>query len=62
MPEGNIFGGKTPAETWFGTMVPLLADQPVLPLPGADPRFVEGGAESKVPTSSETMRTTPETC
>ena len=24
-------------------------DQPVLPLPGADPRFVEGGAESKVP-------------
>ena len=31
--EGNIFGGKTPAETWFGTMVPLLADQPVLPLP-----------------------------
>jgi membrane peptidoglycan carboxypeptidase len=47
--EGNIFGGKTPAETWFGTMVPLLADQPVLPLPGADPRFVEGGAESKVP-------------
>jgi membrane peptidoglycan carboxypeptidase len=47
--EGNIFGGKTPAETWFGTMVPLLADQPVLPLPGADPRFVEGGAVSKVP-------------
>ncbi len=22
--EGNIFGGKTPAETWFGTMMPLL--------------------------------------
>ena len=20
--EGNIFGGKTPAETWFGAMVP----------------------------------------
>ena len=47
--EGNIFGGKTPAETWFGTMVPLLADQPVLPLPAPDPRFLEGGAESKVP-------------
>jgi membrane peptidoglycan carboxypeptidase len=47
--EGNIFGGKTPAETWFGTMVPLLADQPALPLPTPDPRFLEGGAESKVP-------------
>jgi membrane peptidoglycan carboxypeptidase len=47
--EGNIFGGKTPAETWFGTMVPLLASQPVLPLPAPDPRYVEGGAESKVP-------------
>jgi membrane peptidoglycan carboxypeptidase len=47
--EGNIFGGKTPAETWFGAMVPLLAGQPVLPLPPTDPRFLEGGAESKVP-------------
>jgi membrane peptidoglycan carboxypeptidase len=43
--EGNIFGGKTPAETWFGTMTPLLAGQPVLPLPPVDQRYVEGGAE-----------------
>ena len=47
--EGNIFGGKTPAETWFGTMKPLLEGQPVLPLPPTDPRYIEGGAESKVP-------------
>ena len=47
--EGNIFGGKTPAETWFGTMTPLLADQPVLPLPPVDQRYLEGGAETKVP-------------
>ncbi len=47
--EGNIFGGKTPAETWFGTMVPLLADQPVLPLPAPEQRYLEGGAESRVP-------------
>ena len=46
---GNIFGGKTPAETWFGTMVPLLADQPVLPLPPTEPRFVRGGVELEVP-------------
>ena len=47
--EGNIFGGKTPAETWFGTMVPLLADQPVLPLPPTDRRYLRGGAEQEVP-------------
>ncbi len=47
--EGNIFGGKTPAETWFGTMVPLLEGQPVLSFPAPDPRYLEGGAESKVP-------------
>jgi membrane peptidoglycan carboxypeptidase len=47
--EGNIFGGKTPAETWFGTMKPLLEGQPVQGLPPTDPRYTEGGAESKVP-------------
>jgi membrane peptidoglycan carboxypeptidase len=47
--DGNIFGGKTPAETWYGAMKPLLDPQPVLPLPPTDPRYVEGGAESKVP-------------
>ena len=47
--SGNIFGGKTPAETWFGAMKPLLEGQPVLPLPPTDPRYVEGGAESRVP-------------
>jgi membrane peptidoglycan carboxypeptidase len=47
--NGNIFGGKTPAETWFGMMTPLLADQPVIPLPPVDERYLEGGAESRVP-------------
>lgn len=47
--SGNIFGGKTPAETWFGTMTPLFAGQPVIPLPPVDERFLEGGAESRVP-------------
>ena len=46
---GNIFGGKTPAETWFGTMVPLLADQPVLPLPSTEQRYVRGGVQLDVP-------------
>jgi membrane peptidoglycan carboxypeptidase len=47
--SGNIFGGKTPAETWFGTMKPLLEGQPVLPLPLVEGRYLEGGAESRVP-------------
>ena len=47
--SGNIFGGKTPAQTWFGAMKPLLEGQPVQGLPPTDPRYTEGGAESKVP-------------
>ena len=47
--EGNIFGGKTPAETWYGAMKPLLEGQPVQALPPTDPRYTEGGAESRVP-------------
>ena len=47
--SGNIFGGKTPAQTWFGAMQPYLDGQPVLPLPPTDPRFVNGGATRPVP-------------
>ena len=45
--DGNIFGGKTPAETWYGAMKPLLDGQPVQPLPPTDPRYTEGGAETR---------------
>ncbi|WP_225978134.1 transglycosylase domain-containing protein [Gandjariella thermophila] len=37
--EGNIYGGKVPARTWYQTMNTLLAGQPVLPLPPVDPRY-----------------------
>jgi membrane peptidoglycan carboxypeptidase len=47
--SGNIFGGKTPAQTWFGTMQPLLAGKPVEPLPPTDPRYVEGGEATRIP-------------
>ncbi len=46
---GTIFGGRTPAETWYGTMTPLVADQPVVPLPPVEDRYLSGGAESRVP-------------
>jgi membrane peptidoglycan carboxypeptidase len=47
--RGDIFGGKVPARTWFATMKALLGNEPVLPLPPTDPRYVDGGAESRVP-------------
>lgn len=48
-PRGNIFGGKTPAQTWFGAMKPILDGRPVLPLPPVDGRFLQGGAAASVP-------------
>ena len=47
--SGNIFGGKTPAQTWFGAMRPLLDGQPVLPLPPVDPRYLNGAPVAQVP-------------
>jgi membrane peptidoglycan carboxypeptidase len=37
--SGNMFGGKTPARTWFGAMSKILADEEVLPLPEPDPEY-----------------------
>ncbi|HJQ47624.1 MAG TPA: transglycosylase domain-containing protein [Amycolatopsis sp.] len=37
--NGNMFGGKTPARTWFGAMTNILAGQPVIPLPASDPAY-----------------------
>lgn len=47
--EGNIFGGKTPARTWYKTMNPVLAPQPTAPLPPTDPRYLSGGGNARVP-------------
>ncbi|GAA3801160.1 MULTISPECIES: transglycosylase domain-containing protein [Amycolatopsis] len=38
--EGNMFGGKTPARTWFGAVSKILGpNDPILPLPPSDPRY-----------------------
>lgn len=37
--DGNMFGGKTPARTWFGAMTQIMAGQPVIPLPASDPAY-----------------------
>ncbi|MGH3915990.1 MAG: penicillin-binding protein [Pseudonocardiaceae bacterium] len=41
--NGNIFGGKVPARTWFQAMVPLHQGLPELPMPPTEDRYVEGG-------------------
>ncbi|WP_244210719.1 transglycosylase domain-containing protein [Amycolatopsis kentuckyensis] len=44
-PSGNIFGGKTPARTWFGAMKNIMdASQPIQELPQPDPQYMGGGA------------------
>lgn len=40
--NGDIFGGKVPARTWFDAMVPLHEGLPVLPLPPTEPRYMTG--------------------
>jgi membrane peptidoglycan carboxypeptidase len=40
--NGNIFGGKVPARTWFTAMAPLHEGLPVRPLPPTEPRYVTG--------------------
>jgi membrane peptidoglycan carboxypeptidase len=47
--DGDIYGGKAPARTWFQMMNGYLADQPVWPLPPTDPRYTEGGRPASVP-------------
>jgi membrane peptidoglycan carboxypeptidase len=46
---GSIFGGRSPARTWFEAMSPIMASSPVAQLPPADPRYVDGGPEAHVP-------------
>jgi len=47
--NGNIFGGKAPARTWFDTMTQVLQGTPIRGLPPTDPRYVNGGEQSQVP-------------
>jgi membrane peptidoglycan carboxypeptidase len=47
--SGNLFGGETPAQTFYQAMNQFLAGQPILPLPPTDPRYVTGGNRLAVP-------------
>jgi membrane peptidoglycan carboxypeptidase len=41
--DGNMFGGKTPAHTWFRAMKPILEGEPVQQLPKPDPEYAKVG-------------------
>jgi membrane peptidoglycan carboxypeptidase len=47
--SGNLFGGNEPARTWFTAMKPIANNYGPVALPPTDPRYVDGGPGSKVP-------------
>jgi membrane peptidoglycan carboxypeptidase len=47
--DGNLFGGKEPARTWFLAMKPIANDFGPVALPPTDPRYVDGVPASKLP-------------
>jgi membrane peptidoglycan carboxypeptidase len=50
--SGNLFGGNEPARTWFTAMKPIATNFGPVALPPTDPRFVDGGPGSNVPSVS----------
>ncbi|HZQ30910.1 MAG TPA: transglycosylase/D,D-transpeptidase PonA2, partial [Mycobacterium sp.] len=50
--SGNLYGGNEPARTWFEAMKPIANDFGDVKLPPTDPRYVDGGPGSKVPSVS----------
>jgi membrane peptidoglycan carboxypeptidase len=46
---GDLYGGKEPARTWFLAMQPIATDFGPIALPPTDPRYVDGGSGSEVP-------------
>ncbi len=47
--DGNLFGGNEPARTWFTAMKPIARNFGEVHLPPTDPRYVDGGPGSHVP-------------
>ncbi|BBZ64039.1 transglycosylase/D,D-transpeptidase PonA2 [Mycolicibacterium monacense] len=50
--SGNLFGGNEPARTWFTAMKPIATNFGPVALPPTDPRYVDGGPGSQVPSVS----------
>jgi len=50
--SGNLYGGNEPARTWFAAMKRIANDFGEVRLPPTDPRYVDGGPGSRVPSVS----------
>ena len=50
--DGNLFGGASPAQTWFLAMKPIAEDFGPIALPPTDPRYVDGAPMTKLPSIS----------
>ncbi|WP_313674033.1 transglycosylase/D,D-transpeptidase PonA2 [Mycolicibacterium sp.] len=50
--DGDLFGGKEPAETWFTAMTPIATNFGDVTMPPTDPRYVDGAPGSRVPNVS----------
>jgi membrane peptidoglycan carboxypeptidase len=50
--NGDLYGGNEPARTWFTAMKPIATKYGDIHLPPTDPRYVEGGPGSRVPSVS----------
>ncbi len=47
--SGSLFGGNEPASTWFAAMKPIATIFGDVVMPPTDPRYVDGGPNSRVP-------------
>jgi membrane peptidoglycan carboxypeptidase len=50
--DGDLFGGKEPASTWFTAMTPIAETFGEISMPPTDPRYVDGAPGSRVPSVS----------
>lgn len=48
--DGNLFGGREPAHTWFSAIAPIIDDHGGKTLPEMDPRYASGTAIADLPT------------
>ena len=48
--DGNIYGGKVPARTFYDAATKILGAAPATPLPAPDPLYLSGGRRIPVPT------------
>jgi hypothetical protein len=47
--DGNLYGGTSPAQTWFNAMSPLASAFGPVSMPPTDPRYVNGAPPVPVP-------------